>query len=243
MGGANPSDRRRKRPRREAGLRYSAGRAPRGCGRFLPSMVRCGPASRPTAQGARTRTRDSAGQQDGCPEAPSPADTATLWPPVRSHRGTSSTLRLRGSRPAVADYRTRAKRVFDSPHRFVDKREPRRTIGRERSECSIARTRHSCQPRIMIPITDPPGRPAYAKQTVKAMVESHRARLRSAAVTAIASYIVSAPFHANCSQSTYANATCVPNNAIKNIVLILFIFSSIGPACGAVARTRSSLSC
>ena len=38
-GGGNPSDRRRKRPGREAGLRYSAGRAPRGCGRFLPSMV------------------------------------------------------------------------------------------------------------------------------------------------------------------------------------------------------------
>jgi hypothetical protein len=28
-----------KRPRREAGLRYSAGRAPRGCGRFLPLML------------------------------------------------------------------------------------------------------------------------------------------------------------------------------------------------------------
>jgi len=30
----------RERPRREAGPRYSAGRAPRGCGRFLPSMIK-----------------------------------------------------------------------------------------------------------------------------------------------------------------------------------------------------------
>ena len=35
-----------------------------------------------------------------------------------------------GGRTAVADYRTRAKRVSDSPHQGVDRREPRRTIGR-----------------------------------------------------------------------------------------------------------------
>jgi hypothetical protein len=50
----------RARPCREAGLRYSAGRAPRGCGRAL---LRCLLVR--VLVGPRTRTRDSAGQQDG----------------------------------------------------------------------------------------------------------------------------------------------------------------------------------
>ena len=41
-------------PAAKSGLRYSAGRAPRGCGRFLPLMFRCGPAS-----AARARPWDS----------------------------------------------------------------------------------------------------------------------------------------------------------------------------------------
>jgi hypothetical protein len=51
-----PVERSRKRPRREAGLRYSAGRALRGCGRFLPLIF---PVSHGTLP-ASPRTRTSA---------------------------------------------------------------------------------------------------------------------------------------------------------------------------------------
>ena len=67
--GMEPSNRCRKRPGREAGLRYSAGRAPGGCGRFLPSMVRCGLASgRPRKRFKLDRGTVPA-SRTACPEA------------------------------------------------------------------------------------------------------------------------------------------------------------------------------
>lgn len=66
-----PVGRSRKRPRREAGLRYSAGRAQRGCGRFLSSVVRGGAVRPAGASGISTDSNEGLpGQQDGSPEAP-----------------------------------------------------------------------------------------------------------------------------------------------------------------------------
>src|SRR5580704_10159294 len=69
----------RERSRREAGPRYSAGRAPRGCGRSTLMLARV---RRP---GSGTDANEGpAGQQDGGPEAPTPHDTQVVDAPARS---------------------------------------------------------------------------------------------------------------------------------------------------------------
>jgi len=83
---------------------------------------------RPRAQGRATDCR--LGSELCAPRhARRPEDIGTVWP--RPHAPSDVSYRpAPGGHTAVADYRTRAKRVFDSPHQGVDRRQPRRTIGR-----------------------------------------------------------------------------------------------------------------
>jgi len=68
-----------------------------------------------------------------------------------------------GGCTAVADYRTRAKRVFDSPHQFVGSQEPRRTIGQLCCSIALRGTQCASEGQIMIRPSTGSARPTSAR--------------------------------------------------------------------------------
>ena len=90
-----------------------------------------------------------------------------------------------GGHTAVADYRMRAKRVFDSPHQFVGRQEPRRPIGQLCCSIALRGTQCASEGQIMIDLTTGSARPTSARwrqqqnkqQRIQSRPESARAKI------------------------------------------------------------------